>query len=737
MPHRLALLAIFGLAIADASQRLIADEPTSQSSDRQQWQDHWAFRKLDREAAWNSLPDEIRNRDPKDTNSIDLFIEAKLSKTELRSAPDASREKLIRRAYFDLIGLPPTPEQIDAFLQDASPAAWTKLIDELLASPHYGERWGRHWLDVARYADSGGYETDMYFRHAWRYRDYVVKSFNDDKPFDRFVQEQIAGDEIWPDDLELDGNYILAESKRKALEAHIGTGFYALGPQIHESNMDGRKLDYERLTDWVDATGSAFLGITFACARCHDHKFDPFTQHDYFALQAVFSRSIEAERPIINAMEIADFKQHYPRILAVRAAREAYQQFDKSLAGRQPTAEEQAKKAELLQAIGKMVLEVPDRATSSPNSPFDGVFEIPVVAVLGHKRPELTHPVSVLIRGDLDRAGDTVKPALPKSLADATASSISLPQDFTSRKELALWITRPDNPLTARVIVNRIWQWHLGRGLVATANDFGNMGLPPSHPELLDWLSTEFIAKDWSIKSLHRLIMTSETYRRASDFASPQHLATDPDNRLLWRFSRRRLEGEAVWDALHAVSGTINLQVGGPPVIPPLTDEELSSLRDRYRWVVTPDAKQHSRRGLYIVNYRNFRFPLFDVFDAPNNAASSPGRDVSTVALQSLWLLNNPVAWKQASQLAARVARESGAEPDRFVNRLWRVALGRSPNETELSEAIALIERMSVTSEAPVAALPTELNSIPAARANALIALCITIFNHNEFLFID
>ena len=700
---------------------------------------HWAFRPLDRNAAMATLKETSLRPNPSSssTHPIDVFVAAKLASKRLASAPLASRQTLIRRAYFDLLGLPPTPEQVDRFVNDRSPSAWEALIAELLASPHYGERWGRHWLDVARYADSGGYETDIYYRHAWRYRDYVVKSFNDDKPYDRFVQEQVAGDEIWPDNLDLEGTYVMASAKQRALEAHTGTGFYTLGPQVHESSMDAQRLEYERLTDWVDVTGAAFLGLTLGCARCHDHKFDPLTQRDYYGLQAVFARSREVERPIVNAMEIADFKQHYPRILAVAAAKEAYRIHEQSLAGRPPTAAELARRRELLEAIGKAVLEVPDRASSSPNTPFDGLLELPMVAVLGHERPELVKPVFVLQRGDLDRPKERVTPALPAALAEATGVPAQLPDGLTNRKDLAAWLTRPDHPLTSRVIVNRVWQWHLGRGLVSTPNDFGHMGQPPSHPELLDWLATEFVASGWSLKRLHHLIMTSETYRKAADFAPAENLVADPENRLLWRFNRRRLEGEAVWDNIHATAGTINLQVGGPPVVPPLGDEELAALRDRHRWVVSPDPRQHTRRGMYIVSYRNYRFPLFDVFDAPANAVSSPGRDVSTVATQSLWLLNNPMAWRQAQHLAARVIRETGGRTEAIPERLWKIALGRPPTSLEVQEAVALLEKLAVEGGKPLEPPPTPLDSLPPPRAAAIVTLCLGLYNHNEFLFID
>jgi hypothetical protein len=723
----------------DAGAPMLDRSSTAKSAAMADRLNYWAFRPPDRKAALAALKQAARKLKQVSgaTHPIDAFVAAKLAEKRLPSAPPAGRETLIRRASFDLLGLPPSPEQVDRFVKDCSPSAWEALIDELLASPQYGERWGRHWLDVARYADSGGYETDIYYRNAWRYRDYVIKSFNDDKPYDRFVQEQVAGDEIWPDNLDLEGSYVMAPAKERALEAHTGTGFYALGPQIHESGMDAQRFESERLTDWVDATGSAFLGLTLGCARCHDHKFDPFTQRDYYGLQSVFARSREVERPIVNAMEIADSKQHYPRILAVVAAKEAYRRHERSLAGRTPTAAELARRRELLEAIGRAVLEVPDRAASSPGTPFDGLLVLPSVVVLGHERPELVKPVRVLQRGDLERPKERVAPALPAALAEVTRVPASLPDGLTSRKELALWLTRPDHPLTARVIVNRVWQWHMGRGLVSTSNDFGHMGQPPSHPELLDWLATEFVAGGWSLKRLHRLIMTSETYRKASKFAPAENLVVDPENRLLWRFNRRRLEGEAVWDNIHATAGTINLQGGGPPVIPPLSDEELAALRYRERWVVSPDPSQHTRRGMYIVSYRNFRFPLFDVFDAPGNSVSSPGRDVSTVAMQSLWLLNNPTVWRQAQALAARVVRETGGRREAIPQRLWRITLGRSPTCLETQEAIALLDELEVEGQRPIEHPLTPLDSLPPQRAAAIVKLCMALYNHNEFLFID
>jgi hypothetical protein len=691
----------------------------------------WAFQPV-RDAA----PPAMKKTDwPQ--SALDPFILATLEAKGLTPNVPADKRTLARRAHFDLLGLPPPPELVESFVTDAAPDAYEKLIDRLLASPHYGERWARHWLDVVRYADSGGYETDVYYRNAWRYRDYVVQSFNEDKPYDRFVQEQIAGDELWPDDLALDGNYQVAPQKRRHQEARTGTGLYTLGPQIHESNMDARKFVHERLTDWVDTTGAVFLGLTLGCARCHDHKFDPITQRDYYALQAVFAGSTEVEEPLVNAMEIADHKQMYPAILAVDEARKAVRLFDQKAAGRALTADEQRQRRQLLERLAAAVLAVPEQANSTPNSKWDGLLEIPSVSVLGHLHPKLVPEVRLLHRGDLDRPRDPIAPDLPAALRKATAFDKPLPGPFGSRKELALWLTRPDHPLTARVMVNRLWQWHFGRGLVATPNDFGQMGQPPTHPELLDWLAAQFVRRSWRVKEMHRLIMLSATYRMASASPSTDNATIDPDNRYLWRMNRRRLEAEALWDALHAVAGTLNPKRGGRPVLPPLADDELSALRERPNWVVSADPKEHSRRGLYILVRRNFKFPMFEVFDSPVNSVSTARREVTTVAPQALWLLNNRRAFRQAQEFAARLVRESGDNPAAWVDRAWCVALGRPPSAEEKNDALELLEKLATDKSPPLENPPAELGKLPPTRAAALAKLCLAVVNLNEFLFVD
>jgi hypothetical protein len=670
------------------------------------------------------------------THPIDRFVEAKRREKGLRVAPQAGPAALVRRAYFDLVGLPPPPEKVEAFVKDPSAEAFARLVDELLASPAYGERYARHWLDVARYADSGGFETDIYYKNAWRWRDWVVGSFNADKPYDRFVMEQVAGDERWPDELSLEGSYEMPKRRREALEARTGTGLYGLGPQVHESNMDGKKILYEQLADWVDTTGAVFLGLTVGCARCHDHKFDPITQKEYFSLQAVFASARLVEEPIVNPMELADQKQHYPRLVAVDEARRAYRLFEKRTAGRPLRAAEQAERQRLRDRIAGAVLDVPENASSTPGSRWDTLLEVPTVTVLAPRSAALVPAIRVLNRGDLDRPRQRVAPDLPGALRRATGYDEPLPGPFGSRSALARWLVRPDHPLTARVMVNRVWGWHFGRGLVATPGDFGKMGVPPSHPELLDWLACEFVSKGWRLKELHRLIMTSRTYRLASAFDDPDNRRIDPDNRYLWRGNRRRLEGEAIWDALHAAGGNLNPARGGRPVVPPLVEEELASLRDRWHWPASADPADHTRRGLYVLARRNFRFPLFEAFDAPVNAVSCPRRETTTVAPQALWLLNNSVVRRQARAFAARIVREAGDKPEAWVERAWRLALGRPPSKRERGQALGLLAELE-RGGVRLAGGPAELAKLPPPRAAALVQLCLAVFNLNEFVHVD
>ncbi len=725
-------------------------------------------------------------------NPIDAFILEKLESQGLEPAPEADKRTLIRRASFDLTGLPPTPEQVARFLQDTSPNAYDTLVRDLLDSPRYGERWGRHWLDLVRYADSGGYETDEYFPNSWRYRDYVIKSLNENKPYDRFLQEQIAGDELWPDDLELHDNYYgISPEKLEHLEARIGTGLYTFGPEIVESLLDAPKLAYERMTDWVDTTGAVFMGLTLACARCHDHKFDPVSQRDYFRLQAVFAASDATEIPVVTRMSRFHRNETYSRMIAVDEARRAYKLYldgikkrmiaaaksefppevisahevpdekktpqqaelaaplDKALRAvnkdweDRMTPQEKLEKKRLLEEMGNLVVLLPE-VDASHLVKFDGLYDVPKASVLGHREVELIPEVHVLERGELSRRLERVTPGVPAVFDylgewDGWQTSSSESPIPRARRHLALWLSRPDHPLTARVMVNRLWQWHFGQGIVRTSNDYGVQGEPPTHPELLDWLALEFVERGWDIKSMHRLIMSSGAYRMASRYSNLRNSELDPENRALWRMNRRRLEAEVMWDTLHSVAGTLNLKMGGRPAVPPLTDEELDVLPAPFLWPVSADPAEHTRRGIYILSRRSFTFPMFRTFDRPDSSLSCPRRQVTTVAPQALWFLNHRVGLQQARKLAERLVTGHGDNPAAWVENAWRIALSRPPTAEEEHEALALFKALS--GEEPASkdevAVPAGLSSIGRARAAALTQLCLTIFNLNEFVYID
>ncbi|MEW5974171.1 MAG: PSD1 and planctomycete cytochrome C domain-containing protein [Acidobacteriota bacterium] len=754
-----------------------AEWPDGPATARRTEPSWWSLKKLRRP----TVPDfRTGNRS---SNPIDAFILAKLNEKGLKAAPLADKRTLLRRACFDLTGLPPTPEQAEWFLSDSSPEAFAKLVDELLASPRYGERWGRYWLDVVRYADSAGFEGDVYYPNAWRYRDYVIKSFNEDKPYDRFVQEQIAGDELWPDQLELPGFYDVPLEKLEHLEARIGTGMYTFGPEIQESHLDGQKLRYEWLTDAVDTTTAAFMGLSLGCARCHDHKFDPFPQKDYFRLQAIFATSRPVQIPVVTSLSATHRDEAYHWMIALDETRRAYRTLEKTVKDRVIESRKSSFPADVVRAfetapekrsardielagpllkeyseikmeehfsegerdlhrelslrLVSTVLSVPEE-DASHRVRFDGFFDLPMATVLGHLEPELIPPTYVLDRGDLGKNVALVGPGIPAILNDGSEPDTLLPdrEGPRYRRRLALWLTQPDHPLTARVMINRIWQGHFGGGLVSTANDFGQQGSLPTHPDLLDWLACELVSNGWSVKSMHRLIMLSDAYQRASRFTDADNSRQDPENLYLWRMNRRRLEAEAVWDSIHAVAGTLNLKMGGRPVMPPLSEAEMAALRVKPWWVPPADSVESNRRGVYILSRRNFSFPMFDKFDRPDPASSCARREVTTVAPQVLWTLNNSVPHEQARHFAAELVSRRGNDPLAWIREAWRIALVRPPDPEEEEEAMALLRRLEAEAEQRHTSepLPKGLATLKPAQGVALSQLCLTLFNLNEFI---
>lgn len=637
---------------------------------------------------------------------IDAFLLEAMRAKKLSPSPQAAKETLIRRVTLDLTGLPPTPGEIDFFLRDTSADAYEKLVERLMASPHYGERWAQRWLDVARYADTNGFELDAERPHAWRYRDYVVRSFNQDKPYNRFVQEQIAGDELFP------GNK----------EALIATGFHRAGP-IHlvGGNQDEEMNRQEVLTEMTGAIGGVFLGMTIGCARCHNHKFDPIPQSDYYRLQAVLAatefkdtvlasqdgqKAYEAakkahearlkpvrdaiaaiEKPYrerIRAEKFNRLDQRYKDVLAIDKGKrdEAQKTLAKEAEGQLKvswdevlavlTPEDRERRAGLRKQMHRIEYDEPD-----PPETAYGVINL-------DKAP----PTHILKAGDYKQKLDPVEPGFPRVVPGLNANAPAAPAQ--RRAALATWMTSPDHPLVARVMVNRIWQFRMGTGIVATPNDFGTLGARPSNQKLLDYLATEFIAGNWSVKTIDRMIVLSSAYRQstAHDAAKAK---IDGENKYYWRMNRRRLEGEAIRDSMLAVSGKLNPQLGGKPVKVPIEQEVYEIIFTEGEpdnlWPVALDENQHYRRSLYLLNKRTVRLPLLANFDQPDAMSSCAVRPVSTHALQALSLMNSDFAHQQSLAFARRLKAECGGGADCQVRRAYKLALARAPRPVELQMA--------------------------------------------------
>jgi Protein of unknown function (DUF1549)/Protein of unknown function (DUF1553) len=605
-------------------------------------------------------------------NAIDAFILDKLTQAGLTPAPAADRRTLLRRLTFDLTGLPPTPAEIAAFVNDPAAEAYEKVVERLLASPRYGEHWGRHWLDVVRYAETEGFEYDRYRAGAWRYRDYVIQAFNDDKPFDRFVLEQLAGDELDP------GNP----------ECLVAAGFHRLGPVRRNA---GNKLvamsRNEALTEMTDAIGSVFLGLTVGCARCHNHKFDNIAQQDYYHMQAFLAATHEHDVILASAAAQAQWNRRAEDVKA------QIKDLQKRLSGKGA-----AQDRGLQQEIAALQRSLPE--------------PLPTISSV-HNLADKRTVIHVLKRGDPDRKGAAVGPRVPGVFlpddAPELAAAVANP-----RTRLARWLTDPAQPLTARVWVNRVWQYHFGQGLVRTPNDFGVNGARPSHPELLDALANAFLAGGQRLKPLHRLIVLSSTYRQGSTARDvPRSQRLDPENRLLSHFPRRRLAAEEIRDAMLAAAGQLNLKAGGPSVFVPVEPDLLRLLYDATQWKVNPDEKEHDRRSVYLAAKRNLQLPFFQVFDQPDAQTSCARREASTHALQALELLNGRLSTRLARELADRLVRECGNDWAMEVERAFWLTAGRAPTARERALALQFLE------EQP------------------LREFAVALFNLNTFLYVD
>lgn len=607
---------------------------------------------------------------------IDYFILAKLDTAGLKPAERADKLTLIRRATFDLTGLPPERAAIEAFLADTAPDAYTRLIDRLLNSPHYGEHWGRHWLDVARYADSNGLDENIAHGNAWRYRDWVIASFNGDLPYDEFVRLQLAGD------------LLQAAEPSERHRQLIATGFLALGPKVL-AEVDETKMEMDIVDEQIDAVGRAVLGLTLGCARCHDHKFDPITQADYYALAGIF----KSTRTMDSFTKIAKWHENEIASAAELAAREAHL---RRIEGAKSIVNDLVSRsnAQLQAELGAGAALPADPESKYPEPVRDELKRLRAeVAQLEQSTPELPSamgvtegtPVDVAIhvRGSHLTLGEVVSRRFPAVLS---AAGQSLPAATGSgRRELVEWLTRPEHPLTARVVVNRVWRWHFGRGLVGTPDNFGALGEQPTHPELLDWLAVEFPRRGWSIKELHRLIMLSATYQMTSA-AEPAVLQADPDNRLYARAPIQRLSAESVRDAILAVSRRLDGRLGG----------SLLHVKNR-EFLFDHTSKDNTRydvncRSVYLPVVRNHLYDVFQLFDYADAGVVEGNRPTSTVATQALFLLNSDLVIDSADALAgqmigAAVAPASDSTDDQRIDDLYWQVLGRPARATEIDRA--------------------------------------------------
>jgi mono/diheme cytochrome c family protein len=666
------------------------------------------------------------------TNPIDAFLAAPMEAKGLKPSAMADRRTLIRRASLDLTGLPPAPEDVEAFVADTAPQAWEKVVDRLLASPAYGERWARHWMDLVRYADSAGFEFDNDRTQMYRYRDYLVQSFNADKPYDQFVKEQLAGDEYAPE----------------SAEAMIATGFLRLGPSGGGNRQDA-------LDDLLSTTSLTFMGVTVGCARCHNHKFDPIPQKDYYRLQSVFFSTRDVEYQLAPAGEVEANRREGTRIDGLlRPLREKKRTIEAPFL-QQILDREIAKLPEYMQVAWKTpadkrtegqklnVIQIektitndslralvtePDIVALMPadvKATHDEVKtqiaaiekqrprSLPTALAIG-ERGRVAQPSFFLHRGSPDAQGSQMTPGV-LSVVSENWTFPEPPANATSswrRRGLAEWLVWKGNPLTARVMVNRMWQHHFGEGIARNPGNFGKMGERPSHPELLDWLALEFMDRGWSMKQMHRLMLTSRAYQMASiDIAA--NVAIDPENRMFWRAPRERLEAETIRDQILAVSGALDRTLGGPSIFPYI-DPDLFEESSKRTWKGLADDNPATwRRSIYVFLKRSIRYPMFETFDQPNLVNSADRRNRTTIAPQALVLMNNGMVLTQAKIFAERVKKDAGADVGKQVDRAFRLALSRPPDSVERQRSIQFVQ----------------------SSPNGLAEFCHALFNLNEFVY--
>jgi Protein of unknown function (DUF1553)/Protein of unknown function (DUF1549)/Planctomycete cytochrome C len=680
---------------------------------------HWAYQPLRGRQQLN-----IEHPDTQPAHLvIDSLIDSQLAQQGLQANPLATPRELVRRAYFDLWGLPPEPAVVAAFAANPTEKAWSGLIDRLLSSHHYGERWGRYWLDCVRYADTNGYERDGVKPSAWRYRDYVITSFNQDKPYDLFITEQLAGD------LLIEAEQLShADTPQRWQDAIIATGFYRLHVWDDEpDSTDAAELD--DLDDNLVTLGAAIIGQTIGCARCHDHKFDPLSQVDYYSLLELL-RDID---PYGQSKRGGGGRGtgNIERYLVGNDQLERWQkqQADKIEGLKQQLAQLDGNDAALTQESTKQQLQASLKQLMDSQPPFDKALAI--------NSPNQRKPTFVLQRGDYQTPGAQVGPSIPQIYRHEKLLRLANQPVVANRLDLAKWLTSDQHPLTARVLVNRVWLGHFGAGIVPTPDDFGYTGQPPSHPGLLDFLATELIADQWSIKSLHRKIMLSQAYRRSSVNTAGNNQAIDADNRGLWRQNLRRLDAEAIRDGMLAYAGQLSDMRNGPGVYSELSNEirETANPVSLSGWHTSPAGQWHCR-SVFLVVKRSLKDPLLESFDFSNSHSPVGKRVVTTVAPQALMLLNDALVRRQSEQLAQRVlgateARQPALQTSDiqgYLNELWQIVLQRDPSADEVQSIQQFIDAQNVA---------TAGDEVPNRQLKLWTQLCKIVLNSNECLYVD
>jgi hypothetical protein len=741
-------------------EKWVGELKTENAASKASSKKYWAFLK-----AVRPDPPPVRNT-AWVLNPIDNFILKKLEEKGLQPAQEASRRVLIRRLYFDLLGLPPKPEEVKAFVESSSPRAYEELVDRLLNSPQYGERWGRHWLDLARYADTNGYEGDPEFFHAWRYRDYVIDAFNNDKPYDQFIKEQLAGDEF----AEVNSAGPLPPPEPEKV---VALTFLRLAPFTEPRGEESRDV---LLSEMVTTTSSVFLGLTVGCAKCHDHKYDMVPTQDFYRMKAFFATVYIAPAPPDDVQQLggpqpAEFYRPGEKRWAdqararyktnLEAAQAEFDVFCKPMLERLSALKKREKpeKSEKSQENKPLTVKDLERAINTENNNAlslekkddtftaeekqkfasfserilrlkNGIQRLEPVAMSLRNADDPPYGPSVpatyvLIRGDYDHPGQPVQPGFLSAIT-GNSDPVPLPLDRYKRHPtrgrrltLANWIASGDNPLTARVIVNRLWQHHFGRGIVETVSDFGKNGTPPTHPELLDWLATQFVQEKWSVKAMHRVILNSSAYRQASTSLDEKPPKGDPDNRLLSRFPRVRLEGEVIRDSVLAVSGRLNLERGGLPVYPPLPEglDEAQRVQMINTWETSngPDAR---KRSIYVFQRRSLNLPMLETLDAAVPNASCDRRRHSVTALQPLSMYDSDFVNTEAKYFAERVRKETGSAIGEQIERAFLIALGRPPNAGEMEKVRTFA-------------------AIVPPKGDPLLGVCRVLLNSNEFVYVD